>query len=83
MPFGGGEPQRARWRGLGLVSFGSEEEEEPDLGVIWRSADNVGRLEFAERQTDAPPDPDPDPGKVTTTSASSSTLLGQMHGSRS
>jgi len=45
IPLGGARPERSRWQGIGIVG-GRVEQSAPD---VWRSVDNVGRIEVAER----------------------------------
>ena len=56
VPFGGGERQRAPWRGLGLSNLGKGSgitggDSPVDSTEFWRAVDDIGRIVFVERET--------------------------------
>ena len=51
IPFGGPKQSRPRWKGLGLAGGGAA----PSVSDVWRAVDNVGQIEFVEREVRGDP----------------------------
>ena len=77
MPLGGADWSSVRWEGFGRRDRSSPE---TDSGTIWRSADHVGEIKVAERETLAGGDSDPDETASGTIITKSASHLGTPNG---